>query len=86
MSASASWIQKKLSEACGCMSRKPYAQCCLRREASYFAIGAVAAISLFGGYALGLDLVGAVFAFVLAPLAGWFTKRHFDHKTGRTTS
>jgi hypothetical protein len=75
MTPSKTWLQRKLDEACGCHSGRAYRSCCLRREAVYFIIGALAALALFGAHDSGL--IAIIPIIVVAALAGWLVTRHY---------
>ena len=74
MTSTKTWLQRKLDEPCGCHSGRSYRSCCLRREAAYFIIGAVAALALFGAPDAGL--VAVIPIMVVAALVGWLVTRH----------
>jgi hypothetical protein len=76
MTTSTTWLQRKLDEPCACYSGYRYRSCCLRREAAYFIIGALAALALFGTHDLGL--IVAIPIFVLVGVMGWLVSRHYQ--------
>lgn len=75
MASPREWLQRKLNEPCACSSGRPYRKCCVRKEAFYFLISAVATVLLLGYRHMGV--IRVVVVLILSAAAGVLVNRHF---------